>query len=87
MKSQIVGKCYGTAATPLSILDFVMAGKGYSAQQALVASIELAKLVDRRGFNRYWVAEHHSLPGVTTSSYRSTELIADAYGLPNNVVN
>ena len=68
MKSQIIGQCYGAATTPLSILDFVMAGKGYSAHQALAASIELAKLVDRRGFNRYWVAEHHSLPGVTTSS-------------------
>ena len=68
MKSQILGERYGTAATPLSILDFVMAGKGYSAHQALAASIELTKLVDRRGFHRYWVAEHHSLPGVTTSS-------------------
>ena len=45
-----------------------MAGHGYTAQQALAASIELARLVDRRGFSRYWVAEHHSMPGVTTSS-------------------
>src|SRR3546814_15458197 len=31
-------------------------------------SIDLARLVDRRGFTRYWVAEHHSSLGVTTSS-------------------
>lgn len=29
---------------------------------------DLARLVDRRGFARYRVAEHHSVPGVTTSS-------------------
>ncbi|EQB16359.1 hypothetical protein L284_09590 [Novosphingobium lindaniclasticum LE124] len=52
----------------MSILDFAMAGRGYTAREALAGSIELARLVDRRGFTRYWVAEHHSMPGVTTSS-------------------
>ncbi|WP_435169703.1 LLM class flavin-dependent oxidoreductase [Falsirhodobacter sp. 1013] len=56
------------AAIPLSLLDFAMAGRGVTAHEALTASIELARLVDRRGFHRYWVAEHHSMPGVTTSS-------------------
>lgn len=45
-----------------------MAGRGVSAREALSDSIKLAKLVDRRGFSRYWVAEHHGMPGVTTSS-------------------
>src|SRR3546814_6236773 len=45
-----------------------MAGKGLTAREALAASIDLARLVDRRGFTRYWVAEHHSSLGVTTSS-------------------
>lgn len=45
-----------------------MAGKGYTAREAMAASIDLARLVDRRGFTRYWVAEHHAMPGVTTSS-------------------
>jgi luciferase family oxidoreductase group 1 len=52
----------------LSILDFAMAGKEYTAREALSASIELARLADRRGFARYWIAEHHAMPGVTTSS-------------------
>lgn len=68
MNRSIFGKRYGDAPVPLSILDFAMAGRGYTAQQALAASIDLAHLVDRRGFARYWVAEHHSMPGVTTSS-------------------
>lgn len=68
MNDSIVGTRQGTAPFPISILDFAMAGRGLTAHEALAASIELARLVDRRGFNRYWVAEHHSMPGVTTSS-------------------
>lgn len=63
-----MGARQGGAPFPISILDFAMAGRGLTAHEALTASIELARLVDRRGFNRYWVAEHHSMPGVTTSS-------------------
>src|SRR5699024_4307840 len=66
--SQITGLRFGQAPAPISILDFAMAGRGYTAHEALSASVELARLVDRRGFARYWVAEHHSMPGVTTSS-------------------
>lgn len=68
MTSAIFGTRLGTAPVPISILDFAMAGRGFTAHEALSASIELARLVDRRGFARYWVAEHHSMPGVTTSS-------------------
>ncbi|NWO11943.1 LLM class flavin-dependent oxidoreductase [Chromohalobacter salexigens] len=68
MNDQIVGAPQGAAPFPLSILDFAMAGRGVTAPEALEASIELARLVDRRGFHRYWVAEHHAMPGVTTSS-------------------
>lgn len=66
--SQIIGTRVGRAPVPISILDFAMAGQGLTAREALAASVDLARLVDRRGFTRYWVAEHHSMPGVTTSS-------------------
>lgn len=68
VNNSIIGTRRGRAPTPLSILDFAMAGRGVTASQALAASIELARLVDRRGFTRYWVAEHHAMPSVTTSS-------------------
>ncbi len=68
MSSEIIGTRVGNAPVPISILDFAMAGQGLTAREALAASVELARLVDRRGFARYWVAEHHSMPGVTTSS-------------------
>lgn len=68
MSNSIYGTRRGTAPAPLSILDFAMAGRGVPAAEALDGSIELARLTDRRGFTRYWVAEHHAMPGVTTSS-------------------
>lgn len=68
MDKAIVGKRQGKAPFPLSILDFAMAGRGVTAQEALAGSIRLARLADRRGFTRYWLAEHHAMPGVTTPS-------------------
>ena len=68
MTSTIIGSPRGSAPFPISILDFAMAGRGYTAAQALSASVDLARMADKRGFNRYWIAEHHSMPGVTTSS-------------------
>lgn len=61
-------KKQGNAPVPLSILDVATTGKGYSAAQAIKNSIELAKFADQRGFARYWVAEHHGMPAVSTSS-------------------
>lgn len=58
----------GNAPVPLSILDVATTGKGYSASEAIATSVELAKFADQRGFGRYWVAEHHGMPAVSTSS-------------------
>lgn len=58
----------GDAPVPLSILDVATTGKGYSAGEAINNSIEMAKFADQRGFARYWVAEHHGMPAVSTSS-------------------
>ncbi|MGW2848467.1 LLM class flavin-dependent oxidoreductase [Streptomyces sp. NPDC001108] len=64
----IHGTAEGTAPVPLSVLDLVTVGKGRTATQALRTGVELARLAERRGFHRYWVAEHHSMPGVASSS-------------------
>ncbi|MFD5204808.1 LLM class flavin-dependent oxidoreductase [Streptomyces sp. NPDC058375] len=64
----IRGAAAGTAAVPLSVLDLVTVGHGRTASQALRTGVEIAKLAESRGFHRYWVAEHHSMPGVASSS-------------------
>ncbi len=64
----IRGTRRGTAPTPLSVLDLVTVGAGRTATDALRTSAALARLAESRGYHRYWVAEHHSMPGVASSS-------------------
>lgn len=51
-----------------SILDLVSVGQGQSTTEALQNSIKLARLADRLGYHRYWVAEHHCIPGVASAA-------------------
>jgi luciferase family oxidoreductase group 1 len=53
---------------PLSILDLSPVSAGASAAQALHNSLDLARLADKLGFTRYWVAEHHNLPAIASSA-------------------
>jgi luciferase family oxidoreductase group 1 len=53
---------------PLSILDLSPVAAGSTAAQALRNTLDLAKLADRLGFTRYWVAEHHNLPAIASAS-------------------
>src|SRR6187401_3484526 len=53
---------------PLSVLDLSPVTTGISGPQALRNSIDLARLADRLGFTRYWVAEHHNMPNIASSA-------------------
>ncbi len=64
----ITGQAVGTAPVPVSVLDLVTVGAGHTATEALSTSVRIARLAERRGYHRYWVAEHHSMPGVASSS-------------------
>ncbi|MEU6093356.1 LLM class flavin-dependent oxidoreductase [Streptomyces sp. NPDC047079] len=65
---EIRGTAQGGAPVPLSVLDLVTVGAGHTASDALRTSVDLSRLAESRGFHRYWVAEHHSMPGVASSS-------------------
>lgn len=41
---------------------------GQSAQETFAEITALAQLADRRGFQRFWMSEHHAMPGAATSS-------------------
>jgi luciferase family oxidoreductase group 1 len=59
----------GVDHTPaLSVLDLAPVAAGSTATDALAASTALARRVEELGFRRYWVAEHHGMPGVASSS-------------------
>jgi luciferase family oxidoreductase group 1 len=54
--------------TPLSVLDLSPVVSGAAPAQALRNSIDLARLADRLGYTRYWLAEHHNMPAIASSA-------------------
>lgn len=58
----------GTAPFVLSVLDNSLTGVGHRVEETFEEMIALAKLADRRGFQRFWVSEHHAMPGAAVSS-------------------
>ena len=57
-----------TVSLPLSALDLVPLASGSSSGEALRAAVELARTVERLGFQRLWYAEHHNMPGIATTA-------------------
>lgn len=55
-------------AYSLSVLDKSLIPQGFSASDALRETVALARRAEELGFHRYWVAEHHSSPGLATSA-------------------
>lgn len=53
---------------PLSILDLVPVVQGGTPRDALQRSLELARLAERLGYTRYWVAEHHNMAGIASAA-------------------
>jgi luciferase family oxidoreductase group 1 len=53
---------------PLSVLDLSPITEGSNAGQALRNSLDLARHVEALGFRRYWMAEHHNLPGIASAA-------------------
>ena len=54
--------------TPLSVLDLSPVPSGSTSSQALQDSVRLAQLAEELGMSRFWVAEHHGMPGVASSA-------------------
>ncbi|ASY33034.1 MULTISPECIES: LLM class flavin-dependent oxidoreductase [unclassified Streptomyces] len=65
---EIRGTAQGSAPVPLSVLDLVTVGAGHTASEALATGVRIARTAERLGYHRYWVAEHHSMPGIASSS-------------------
>jgi luciferase family oxidoreductase group 1 len=53
---------------PLSVLELAPVGDGSTPAEALAGAVELARLAERLGYERLWVAEHHNMPGIASSS-------------------
>src|SRR5215471_5729856 len=53
---------------PLSVLDLAPVQAGTTAGEALRHTTRLAVRVEELGYHRFWVAEHHNMPAIASSS-------------------
>ena len=53
---------------PLSVLDLAPITHGSDAAQALERSRDLARHAERWGYRRFWLAEHHGIPGIASAA-------------------
>ncbi len=53
---------------PLSVLDLAPINEGSDAGQSYKNTVDLAQHVEKWGYNRYWLAEHHNMPGIASSA-------------------
>jgi len=53
---------------PLSVLDLAPIAEGFDAAWALTNARALARHVERLGYRRYWLAEHHNMPGIASAA-------------------
>jgi luciferase family oxidoreductase group 1 len=54
--------------TKLSVLDLAPITFGSTAAQAMQNTVELAQHTEKLGFHRYWLAEHHNMPGIASAA-------------------
>lgn len=64
----ITGLATPLESARLSVLDTAMAGEGATMKQVFADTISLAQRAEQLNFVRYWMAEHHGVPGVASSA-------------------
>ncbi|MPZ53752.1 MAG: MsnO8 family LLM class oxidoreductase [Acidimicrobiia bacterium] len=68
---------------PLSVLDLANVPRGGTSAQALQGTTRLAQTADLLGYHRFWVAEHHNMPIVASTS--PTVLMAHLAAVTENI--
>jgi luciferase family oxidoreductase group 1 len=53
---------------PLSVLDLAPVTEGSNATQTFANTLDLARAAERFGYRRYWLAEHHNMPGIASAA-------------------
>jgi luciferase family oxidoreductase group 1 len=56
------------SATRLSVLDLAPITAGSDAAQSFANSVALARRADELGYTRFWLAEHHGMPGIASAA-------------------
>jgi len=53
---------------PLSVLDLAPVTEGSTPRQTFANTLDLARHAERLGYHRYWLAEHHNMPGIASAA-------------------
>jgi hypothetical protein len=53
---------------PFSVLDLSPVIEGGDVSQSLANTLDLARQAERLGYKRYWLAEHHNMPGIASAA-------------------
>ena len=59
---------YSGAMIPLSVLDLSPIVQGGTPAQSFRRTLELAQHAERLGYTRFWLAEHHNMPGIGSAA-------------------
>jgi len=57
-----------TIHIPVSVLNLAPIREGQDSKQAIDAMVDLAQAVEKMGYQRYWIAEHHNTPTLVSSA-------------------
>jgi len=55
-------------AIPVSVLNLFPVREGQSPREAIRSAVELAQAVEKLGYVRYWIAEHHNMPALASTA-------------------
>src|SRR6185437_16487927 len=61
-------RSYASGMIPLSVLDLAPIVQGSTAAIAFRNSLALAQHAEQLGYSRFWLAEHHSMPGIASAA-------------------
>ncbi len=56
------------SSAAISVLDLAKVSEGISVQKVFHQCREVAQHVERLGYTRYWLAEHHNIPGIASAA-------------------
>jgi len=58
----------GMPTIPFSLLDLAPVCEGSTPSQAFANALDLARHAEALGYKRYWLAEHHNMPGIASAA-------------------
>lgn len=68
---------------PFSVLDLAPINEGSTAAQSFKNTVDLAQHAEKWGYNRYWMAEHHGMPGIASAA--TSVLLAHVAGQTSTI--